>query len=266
MYSVSAAAGAAWQGLFKTVAQRAGMSLDYLDYPAPAPLADLWEQPNLAAVFMCGLPYARAIPPAHALAVPVPSPADFRGLPQYWSEFIVQADSGFERIEDTFGGRLACTDPDSQSGFAAAMRTLMSIAGSFPLYGELIAPQITPLGAISAIQAGAADVAPVDAYAWQLLQRYRNDLTAGLRSVGQTARTAMPLLVSSGAPSTTLQQAFMDSGADPRCRPWLDQLELAGFTRPDRSAYDELAADFELSRRFWRQHALAAVVHPAFVV
>jgi len=43
---------------------------------------------------------------------------------------------------------------------------LMTAADRFPLYGEVITPKITPLGAMSAVIEGAADVAPIDSYAF----------------------------------------------------------------------------------------------------
>ncbi len=68
------------------------------------------------------------------------------------------------------------------------MRYLMTIADRFPLYREVIAPQVTPLGAMSAVFDGAADVAPIDSYAFCLLAKYRRDLTSQLRIVARTAR------------------------------------------------------------------------------
>ena len=46
---------------------------------------------------------------------------------------------------------------------------------------EVITPRVTPLGAMSAVIEGAAEVAPIDSYAYCLLQKYRPDLTSQLR-------------------------------------------------------------------------------------
>ncbi len=88
--------------------------------------------------------------------------------------------------------------PDSQSGCLAALHYLMRRAGEFPRYGEVIAPQVTPLGAVSAVVEGAADVAPIDSYAYCLLQKYRRDLTSQLRVIARTPRTPIPPLVAAG--------------------------------------------------------------------
>src|SRR3979409_1155456 len=111
---------------------------------------------------------------------------------------VVRKDSGFHTIEDTFGGRIALTVPDSQSGCLAALYYLMTAADRFPPYREVITPKVTPLGAMSAVIEGAADVAPIDSYAFCLLQKYRWDLTSQLRTVARTARTPIPPLVASG--------------------------------------------------------------------
>lgn len=266
MYSVSPAAGVAWQELFAIIVQRSGLKIRYVDHPPPLPIDQLWQRPDKAAVFMCGLPYSRAAVRAELVAAPVPSPSAFRGQPQYWSEFVVKADSRFAYIEDTFGGKIAFTDPGSQSGCIAALHSLMTQARSFPLYQELIAPQINPLGVVQAVLNDSADVAPVDSYAWYLLEKYRDDLTSRLRVVGSTARTAIPPLVASQAVACALQNAFLEAAGDAECRPLLDELLLEGFVRLAPEAYDALAVNFEVTRRFWQTHALADIVHPAFVV
>ncbi len=266
MYSVDPAPGAAWRALFEVIVRRSGLPIDYIEHPFPAAINDLWQRPDKAAVFMCGLPYACATHRPELVAVPVPSPAAFRGLPQYWSEFVVRADSGFTHLEDTFGGRIAFTEPMSQSGCVAALHALMTQAQSFPPFAELIAPQITPLGVVQAVLDGRADVAPVDAYAWCLLQQSRTDLTSRLRIVGRTARTVIPPLVASQAVPAALQEAFLLAAQDAECRPLLDRLLLRGFVRLEPVAYDALAMNYAVTRTFWQAHALAGAIHAAFLV
>ncbi len=81
---------------------------------------------------------------------------------------VVRNDSAMQTIEDTFGGRIALTVPDSQSGCLAALYYLMTKAQTFPPYREVITPRVTPLGAMSAVIDGAAEVAPIDSYAYCL--------------------------------------------------------------------------------------------------
>jgi ABC-type phosphate/phosphonate transport system substrate-binding protein len=265
MYSVSPEAAGLWRSLLAAVIEQAGLDIRVLEHTAPAPINELWQRPDKAAVFMCGLPFSRSDPRPELIAAPVPSPPDFRGLPQYWSEMVVRKDSGYQTIQDTFGGRIALTVPDSQSGCMAALYYLTTAAGRFPLYGEVIAPKVTPLGAMSAVIDGAADVAPIDSYAYRLFQKYRSELTSQLRIVGRTAQTPIPPLVASKPGFDALQAAFLEAHQIATIVPLMTGLLLQRFVRPDPASYDALRLNFETARRYWRAHPLAATLHPAFV-
>jgi ABC-type phosphate/phosphonate transport system substrate-binding protein len=275
MYTVSARTAELWHALLSTVTTQAGLKVDVIEHAPPAAIEDLWRRTDMAAVFMCGLPYSFARPKPALIAAPVPSAADFAGRPEYWSELVVRSDSPFQDIEATFGARLALTAPNSQSGYAAALQYLMAhvmardhgqLGVKLPLYREVIAPTGNPLGAITAVISGAADVAPVDAYAYRLLQRHRNDLTSKLRTVARTARTPIPPLVASIEAGDALRTAFEQAHRNPTLRPILADLELAKFANLNSPDYDALRVNFEAAKAFWRGHALAAIVHPAFLV
>ncbi|HEY4443728.1 MAG TPA: PhnD/SsuA/transferrin family substrate-binding protein [Steroidobacteraceae bacterium] len=265
MYSVSPEAAALWRKLLAAVVAHAGLDITLVEHTEPAPINELWQRSDKAAVFMCGLPFSRSDPRPELIAAPVPSPAAFRSMPEYWSEMVVRRDSDFHTIEDTFGGRIALTVPDSQSGCLAALYYLMTAANRFPPYGEVITPKVTPLGAMSAVIDGAADVAPIDSYAFCLLQKYRSDLTSVLRTIGRTARTPIPPLVASVGGLETLQAAFLEAHRIAAIVPLMADLLLERFVRPDPSSYDALRLNFATATRYWRARPLAASVHPAFV-
>jgi hypothetical protein len=264
MYSVSPEAAGLWRRLLTAVIEHAGLDIRLLEHTEPAPIKELWQRPDKAAVFMCGLPFSRSDPRPELIAAPVPSPPDFRGLPQYWSEMVVRKESAFQTIEDTFGGRIALTVPDSQSGCLAALYYLMSAADRFPPYDEVITPRVTPLGAMTAVVDGVADVAPIDSYAYCLLQKYRWDLTSQLRIVGRTALTPIPPLVASKTGFDALQAAFLEAHRIAAMVPLMTGLLLDRFVRPDPASYDALRLNFETASRYWRAHPLAATVHPEF--
>ena len=266
MYSVSPEAAGLWRSLLTAVIEHAGLDIQLLEHTAPAPIDELWLRSDMAAVFMCGLPFSRSDPRPQIIAAPVPSPAEFRGLPQYWSDMVVRKDSTFRTIEDTFRGRIALTVPDSQSGCLAALYYLMSAADKFPPYREVIAPQITPLGAMSAVIEGAADVAPIDSYAYCLLQKYRRDLTSRVRSIGRTVRTPIPPLVASRPGLEALQAAFLEAHEIATIAPLMAGLLLERFVSPDPDSYDALRSNFAGATQYWHIHPLAATVHPAFAL
>jgi ABC-type phosphate/phosphonate transport system substrate-binding protein len=280
MYAVGAQAGELWRALLSAVAAQAGLNVEVIEHAPPAAIDDLWRRTDMAAVFMCGLPYSRANPQPTLIAAPVPSPAEFAGRPEYWSELVVRSDSAFGDLESTFGGTICLTAPNSQSGYAAALQYLMAFdvardgkAGArSPLYRELAAPAVTPLGAVTAVIDRTADVAPIDAYAYRLLQKYRGDLTSKLRTVARTARTPIPPLVASIALEASiegaqgLRAAFTAAHRDPARKVLLAGLELSHFVTPDPRDYDTLRIGFESATAYWREHPLAEIVHPAFVV
>jgi ABC-type phosphate/phosphonate transport system substrate-binding protein len=274
MYAVGTQSAELWRALLSAVTAQGDLNVEVIEHAPPAAIDDLWRRTDMAAVFMCGLPYSRADPKPTLIAAPVPSPAEFAGRPEYWSELVVRGDSRFYDLESTLGGTLCLTAPNSQSGYAAALQHLMAFdvarsskAGArSPLYREIAAPAITPLGAVTAVVAGTADVAPIDAYAYRLLQKHRGDLTSKLRTVARTARTPIPPLVASIEGATALRAAFTAAHRDPALKILMAGLELSHFVTPDPRDYDALRINFESATAYWRAHALAEIVHPAFVV
>jgi ABC-type phosphate/phosphonate transport system substrate-binding protein len=277
MYSVSGEAGSVWRELLSGIIAQAGVSVAVIDHPPPAPLEDLWSRTDQAAVFMCGLPYSRAEQQPLLIAAPVPSPAEFHGTPHYWSDFVVRRESAFREVKDTFGKRIVFTVPGSQSGFAAALTYLMvahseaPASAHTPLFSEIIAPAITPMGALAAVVDGKADIAPIDSYAFRLLRKYRPELVSAVRVIGETAPTPIPPLVASaGAVSekerAALQSSFLEAHRNASLKPRMGELLLLGFTRPDSSAYAVLRERFDAAKAYWRSHRLAEVTHPAFVL
>lgn len=265
MYSVTPEVGGLWRRLLAAVLAKVDPAVEIVEHSAPAPIAELWARPDKAAVFMCGLPQSLATPRPALVAAPVPSPERYGGRACYWTELVVRADSGFETLEQTFGQRLALTTSESQSGFAAPLHALMAHGGARPLYREVVAPAVTPLGALRAVIDGRAEVAPLDSYALALFQRHAPELTAEVRVVARTEPTAIPALVASRA-SPAMAAAFLAAGADREQRALMESLLLARFVQPDPAGYDALRHRFEAVRSFWHDHRLAESVDPAFAL
>jgi ABC-type phosphate/phosphonate transport system substrate-binding protein len=277
MYAVSPEVSGLWRELLSGIIAQAGVPVAVIDYPAPAPLEDLWSRTDQAAVFMCGLPYSRAQPQPVLIAAPIPSPTEFHGAPHYWSDFVVRKDSALRTVQDVFGQRIAFTVPGSQSGCAAALTYLMALHRTTqaplpaPLFSEIIAPTITPMGALAAVVDGAADIAPIDSYALRLLRKYRPDLASAVRVVGETVPTPIPPLVASATAASekeraALQSAFLEAHQSASLKPLMDELLLLGFARPDSNAYAVLRERFDAATAYWSSHRLAAHTHPAFAL
>lgn len=235
MYSISSEAALAWRRLFGWLSESSGVPLDIIDHAYPAALPDLWKRPDLGAAFVCGWPYASRLSHLPIVAAPVPHAARTAGRPLYWTDMVVRADRPFQRLEDTFGGRIGFTSKDSHSGFNAVRKLLMDYPHpeGAPLYASAIGPLITPRRSLESVLNGDTDVAPVDSYAHALLKRYCPALTSGVRTIAMTDVCPMPMLVASAGTDTAavarLRAALVEAEQDRHARPLLDDLLLDGF-------------------------------------
>ncbi|MEY8842147.1 phosphate/phosphite/phosphonate ABC transporter substrate-binding protein [Cribrihabitans sp. XS_ASV171] len=245
MYNANPAVAGLWRAVLERAAERAGVPLEVIDYPAPAPLEALWSRPDMGAVFMCGWPFRRSEPRPQIVAAPVPDSPFCEGA-RYCSVMVVRAESRFETLEDTFGGRIAWTDEGSHSGFNAPRRLLMAHARGRPLYSESVGPVVTPRASVEAVLEGRADVGPVDSLFFHLLERHEPEVAARLRVVARTDCAPIPVLVAApDVPAGTvaaLGRALEECGRDPGCADLLRELCLRGFERvadPERYALTE---------------------------
>jgi len=252
MYSVAPGVAVAWKRLFGWLADAAQRRLDIVDHLAPAPLEALWARDDLAAVFMCGWPFARegARRPIVAAPIPLSGPA----APLYRSHFMVRADSPFTTLEDTFGHRFAYTVETSHSGYNAPRHHLLGYRSAQrpALYRATVGPLITPRRVVETVLAGEAEVGPLDSYAYDLLCRHDPLLMAGVRVLDSTGWAPMPLLVGSlgGDTGVARELGLVLQGAadDPVVLPILAELGLAGFARPDPSDY-RITLDWDADAR-----------------
>jgi hypothetical protein len=68
MYSVSPEAAGLWRRLLTAVIEHAGLDIRLLEHAEPAPIKELWDRPDKAAVFMCGLPFSLSDPRPELIA------------------------------------------------------------------------------------------------------------------------------------------------------------------------------------------------------
>jgi ABC-type phosphate/phosphonate transport system substrate-binding protein len=225
----------AWRQLLEDVAARAKVALEFA--PSGVSLDELWSRADLGCVFMCGYPYALRTERPALLAAPVPSPPRFGDRPVYVSDFIVRADAPYQRLEDTFGGRIAYSTEHSQSGYNAARHHLLAYRSPFraTLFADVKGPYVRQRAVIQAVLDGEADVAAIDGYAHDLLRRHDPTLATQLRVVGTTAPAPSPPLVASPAMSADererLTRALLDAHRTPSLQPVLEDLLLRRFER-----------------------------------
>jgi ABC-type phosphate/phosphonate transport system substrate-binding protein len=166
-------------------------------------------------------------------------------------------------VRDTFGGRLALTTNESQSGYYAALNTLMEIGGSEPLYSELIDPSITVPANVKVVAEGRADIASIDSYGFDLLARHVPELIEQVRVIGTTEKTPVPILACSGQPSSELRDAFLNAHDDPANGPLMEELLLDRFVAPDTGSYLPYPARRARVNAYWSMHRLSEIENEA---
>ncbi|MCC8953279.1 PhnD/SsuA/transferrin family substrate-binding protein [Bradyrhizobium sp. Pear77] len=243
MYSVNPAATAAWKELFGWLAHEAGVELDVIAHAFPLPLSDLWSRDDLACAFMCGYPFMLAARRPLPVMAPVPAGAPVRGRAVYATRLVARADSSFDTIEDTFGGRIGYTVADSHSGYNALRHHLLPYyrQRGARLYRESVGPLTTPRRVLDALQAGDIDVGPLDSYALDLMLRHEADLGSKIRIIATTDPAPVPFLVAAmGCPNVVVDRLRTTLGAfaeAPGCADLRDRLCLGGFAPVETNDY-----------------------------
>src|SRR6185437_10080564 len=174
MYAVTPEVESAWRGLLERVATEADVALDYLPFPAPQPLEQLWSRSDLGSVLMCGYPIALQLADVQPIAAPIPRVQWAAGRAVYRTDLIVREDAPFARLEDTFGGRAGWTVAHSHSGFNAFRHHLLAYRRPQrpKLYREMIGNLVTARNVLDAVREGRIDVGPLDAYWHMLIARH----------------------------------------------------------------------------------------------
>ncbi len=259
MYSWSPSLTAAWHRLLAWVSARAGVPLEVLDLADPVSLDEIWARGDLGCVFMCGYPWALRAERPHLLAAPAPAPPRYGGRPVYFTDFIVRADSRYQRLEDTFGGCIAYSTEHSHSGYNAARFHLLTYRRPErpALYQRVLGPLHRQVPVIDAVIEGRADVGPIDGYALDLLRRHGVARAQQVRVIATSvAAPSAPLVASPLVDSDAREQlirALLAAHTAPELHSTLDELLLARFVRAEPADYEILVE---------RQRAAEAAGYP----
>ncbi len=246
MYNAGPKAAAAWSALFERAFADVGVEIRLIEHGWPKPIEALWQEPALCCAFMCGWPFARSSIAMQPIAAPVPSPPRYESLSRYCSDFLVREKSGWTRVEDAFGARFGWMAADSQSGFNAPRAHLAHLRGDErgALFSEVLGPLGNPAKAIEALRAGDVDMVALDGFYLDLVRHHDPAKLAGLKVVGHTPWTPMPLLVAApGVPRETvdaLRTHLLSLHEREDYRALLREVLLRRLVEPDPKAYAAL--------------------------
>lgn len=252
MYGPTPKAAAAWDRLFEWIGLRAGLELAKIPHPPPAPLDDLWARRDLAAVFICGFPYAMRADRPPLIAAPLPSAPDYGGRPIYWTDLICRRDAPMTGIEDCFGRSFGWTVRHSQSGFNAPRRFFADHTRTrgAPLFAQVTGGLMTPRRVVEAVLDGRIDCGPLDGYCHELLGKHEPELASGLRVLARTASAPIPPLMATAPLDSEqlsrLREAFGAVGEARDLAALRDDLCLKGFALP-------VSADYEMTLAMARE-------------
>ena len=244
MYAVTPDVESLWRDLLSRIAATAEVGLDYLPYPAPRPLEELWSRPDLGAVLMCGYPIALRLAPVQPIASPIPRASWAKGRAVYRTDLIVRQEARYERLEDTFGGRSGWTVAHSHSGFNAFRHHLLAYRSEQRprLYREMVGNLVTARNVLDAVREGRIEVGPLDAYWHMLIAKHAPKLCEGVRVLASTALAPMPAFVASAdlpaAELSRLRAAFAGAAVQPWFAEFADPLMLEGFAPATRAQFD----------------------------
>ena len=246
MYDVTPGVQAHWHALMRLAAQRASVEIECIAHAAPKPLTDLWARQDQALAFMCGLALATRYPAVRPLAAPVTVIAN-SDTSTYQSAWLVSADSTFDSLESTFGGRVGWLAEHSHSGFNGPRHALQAYrsADRPRLYRESIGPLEHPRGALRALAEDRVDVVALDAWWWWLLQRHEAGTASRFRAIDRTAFAPIPPIVCAERLPAKLRArlaaTLLAIHDDEAAANHLDALGIRRFASAARADFDVLA-------------------------
>ena len=238
-YAVTSDIEVAWRELLGNIAREADIDFEFQSYPLPQPLEELWSRADRTCVFMmCGYPIAMGHFDAAPIAAPIPSAQWAQGLALYRTNLIVKAESCYQTLPDTFGGRLGWTTSHSHSGFNSLRHHLLQYRNRDrpALYSQVVGNLGSTRRVFDSVCDGTIDVGPIDAYWHLLLQQYEPRLAARVRVLESTATAPIPAFAANPAVPHEIIDRLADSFASARHRTWFrplaDAVMIDGFAVP----------------------------------
>lgn len=250
-YALTPGVEAAWKEMLIRIGREAGVPFEFLRYPLRQSEEVLWRRSDMGCVFMmCGYTIAMRDFAATPIAAPIPSAPWAQGRALYRSDLIVKADSPYQNLTDTFGGRLGWTTNHSHSAFNALRYHLLQYRNRNRDRATLYSHVVGDLGSVrklfDSVCEGTIDVGSVDAYWHLLLQQHQPELAALVRVIESTASAPMPAFVASPAVPRAVIERVRVCLTSAQDQPWFQSLaaalKIAGFAASALGDFDIIRA------------------------
>jgi len=232
MYSFTEELQQAWQALFKEFR----LLLDGGDQVDEKLVFDAAESvlrdPELFIGHTCGYPLMSHLQDAVTpFCVPVFNVTGVAGK-LYSSRIIVAADADIDSLADCRNRIAAINNIDSNSGMNVLRHAIAKLDPDTPFFASVINSG-AHLHSITAVAEGRADVAAIDCVSFQLIEDQWPQLTARVRSIGDSVKTCgLPLVLpNSNLASTNTREilAALNQALN-QVDPWIKQrLHLSHF-------------------------------------
>ncbi len=183
------------------------------------PLSDpMMLQDQLDIAFICGLPFAQlsliVSGQLQALVAPVMQASRYSCRPVYFSDIIVNADSGINSFDDLAGKTLCYNEPGSNSGYNMLRQRLIQAEHPSSFFGKVIQSG-SHQRSIRLVVDGLADCSAIDSTVLEQELRNSPQLSHRLRVVESIGPCPMPPVVA----AQRLGSAFIDKVQSALCQP-----------------------------------------------
>lgn len=235
------------QSVVTYLSEKMAAPLTIIDDPAWAERERRFDRDEIQVCWICGLPYvwkADETPGLiELLAAPVIRGESYGGLPVYFSDVIVRADSPYRRFEDLRGGVWAFNEPGSHSGYNIARFRLAGLESPETFFGRTVMSG-SHEASLEGILAGRFDGSAIDSIVLELYLQQHPDHVSAFRSLERLGPSPIPpLVVRTSVPDferAQLKRLLLEMDRDPRGRSLLAKGPVAKFVAVEDSDYDPI--------------------------
>jgi phosphonate transport system substrate-binding protein len=202
--------------------------------------------------FVCSLPYVmferEGISPAVPVAAPVLQGDRYRGLPVYFSDVIVHADSDVHSFLDLRGKTWCYNEPLSQSGYGITRYHLVSIGETGGFFGEVVQSGYHEQS-IRWVARGEVDASAIDSQVLAIEMREHPELARNIKVIDALGpSTIQPLAVSKRFDDEfreEIRRVLVEFHTNEDGREILDLGFVDKWVAADASDYDDIRAMVE---------------------